>query len=143
MVYNNCINYSILYFCFSVTKSYPTLSNPMNYSTPGFPVLHCLPQSLLKLMSIESVIQSNCLILCHTLLFLPSIFPSIRVFSNELAVCIMWPKYWSINYYLLFYFIILPFSSFTCSIIVLIGFNIFHPKIHAFGVSWAFQVAQQ
>ena len=49
--------------------------------------------SLLKLMSIESVMTSNHLILCHPLLLLPSIFPSIRVFSNESALCIRWPKY--------------------------------------------------
>ena len=49
--------------------------------------------SLLKLMSIESVMPSNHLILCHPLLFLPSIFPSIRVFSNESVLCIRWPKY--------------------------------------------------
>ena len=52
-------------------------------------------QSLLKLMSIESVMPSNHLILCHPLLLLPSIFPSIRVFSNESALRIRWPKYWS------------------------------------------------
>ena len=52
-------------------------------------------QSLLKLMSIKSVMPSNHLILCHPLLLLPSIFPSIRVFSNELVLCIRWPKYWS------------------------------------------------
>ena len=51
-------------------------------------------QSLLKFMSIESVMQSNHLILCHPLLLLPSIFPSIRVFSSELVLCIRWPKYW-------------------------------------------------
>ena len=51
--------------------------------------------SLFKLMSIESVMPSNHLILCHPLLRLPSIFPSIRVFSNESALCIRWPKYWS------------------------------------------------
>ena len=50
--------------------------------------------SLLKLMSIESVLPSNCLILCHPLLLLPSVFPSIRVFSNESALFIAWPKYW-------------------------------------------------
>ena len=61
--------------------------NPMDCSTPGFPVLH-YPQSLLKLMSIESVMPSNHLILCHPLLLLPSISPSIKVFSNELALCI-------------------------------------------------------
>ena len=51
-----------------------------------------------KLMSIESVMPSNHLILCHPLLLLPSIFPSIRVFSNESAVCIRWPKYWSFSF---------------------------------------------
>ena len=54
--------------------------------------------SLFKLMSIKSVMPSNHLILCHTLLLLPSIFPSIRVFSNELALCIRWSKYWSSNF---------------------------------------------
>ena len=51
--------------------------------------------SLLKFMSIESMMPSNHLILCHPLLLQPSIFPSIRIFSNELALCIMWPNYWS------------------------------------------------
>ena len=56
-----------------------------------------ISQSLLKFMSIESVMQSNHLILCCPLLLLPSIFPSIRVFSNELALCMRWPKYWSFS----------------------------------------------
>ena len=55
-------------------------------------------QSLPKLMSIESVMPSNHLILCRPLLLLPSIFPSIRVFSNESALCIRWPKYWSFSF---------------------------------------------
>ena len=55
-------------------------------------------RSLLKLMSIESVMPSNHLILCHPLLFLPSVFPSIRVFSNEPALHIRWPKYWSFSF---------------------------------------------
>ena len=55
-------------------------------------------QSLLKLMSIESVMPSNHLILCHPLLLLPSIFPSIRVFSNEPILRIRWPKYWSFSF---------------------------------------------
>ena len=55
-------------------------------------------QSLLKLMSIESVMPSNHLILCYPLLLLPSIIPSIRVFSNELALHIRWPKYWSFSF---------------------------------------------
>ena len=54
--------------------------------------------SLLKLLSTESVMPSNHLILCHPLLLLPSIFPNIRVFSNELVLCIRWPKYWSFSF---------------------------------------------
>ena len=54
-------------------------------------------QSLFKLMSIESVMLSNHLILCRPLLLLPSVFPSIRVFSNESVLCLRWPKYWSFN----------------------------------------------
>ena len=57
-----------------------------------------ISQSLFKLMSIESMIPSNHLILCLPLLLLPSIFPSIKVFSNELALCIRWPKYWSFSF---------------------------------------------
>ena len=56
------------------------------------------PQSLLKLMSIESVMPSNHLILCHPLLLLPSIFPSISVLSNESVLHIRWPKYWSLSF---------------------------------------------
>ena len=55
-------------------------------------------RSLLKLMSLESVMQSNHLILCHPLLLPPSIFPSIRVFSSESVLCIRWPKYWSFSF---------------------------------------------
>ena len=55
-------------------------------------------QSLPKLMSIESVMPSNHLILCHPLLLLPSIFPSIRVFSSGSVLCIRWPKYWSFSF---------------------------------------------
>ena len=56
-----------------------------------------ISQSLLKLMFIESVMPSNHLTLCHPLLLLPSIFPSIRVFSNGSVLCIRWPKYWSFS----------------------------------------------
>ena len=59
--------------------------------------------SLLRPMSIESVMPSSHLILCHSLLLLPSIFPSIRIFSNESALCIRWPKYWSFSFMLLLY----------------------------------------
>ena len=71
--------------------------NPMDYSTPGFPVL-TISWSWLKLMSIDLVIPSNHLILCSPLLPLPSIFPSIRVFSNELGLHNRWPKYWSFSF---------------------------------------------
>ena len=57
-----------------------------------------ISQSLLKLMPSELVMPSNHLILCCPLLLLPSIFPRIRVFSNQLAVCIRWPKYWSFSF---------------------------------------------
>ena len=69
----------------------------MDRSTPGFLVHHQL-LSLLKLTSIESVMPSNHLILCHPLLLLPSIFPNIRVFSNESVLRIRWPKYWSFSF---------------------------------------------
>ena len=63
---------------------------------PGFPVHHQLPD-LLRLMSIELVMPFNHLILCCPLLLLPSVFPSIRVFSNESVLCIRWPKDWSFS----------------------------------------------
>ena len=66
----------------------------MDCSTPGFPP----SQMLLKLMSMESVMLSNHLILCHPLLLLPSIFLSIRVFSNESVLHIRWPKYWTFSF---------------------------------------------
>ena len=69
----------------------------MNRSTPGLPVYHQLP-SLLRLTSIESVMPSSHLILCHPLLLLPSIPPSITVFSSESTVRMRWPKYWSFSF---------------------------------------------
>ena len=70
----------------------------MHCSTPGFPV-HCQISELAqKLMSIESVIPSNHLNLCHPFLFLPSILPSIRAFSSESVLCIRWPKGWSFSF---------------------------------------------
>ena len=68
----------------------------MDCSTPGFPVLHHL-LVLAQLTFMESVMPSNHLILCHSLLLLTSTFPSIRVFSNESALRIQWPKYWSVS----------------------------------------------
>ena len=72
----------------------------MNCCMPGFPVLQksAISWSLLKLMSLESVMLSNHLILCHLLLLLLLIFPSIRMFSSESTVCIRWPKYWSFSF---------------------------------------------
>ena len=69
----------------------------MDCSTPGLPVLHQL-QSLIKLMSIKSVMPFNHLILCQPLLLLPSVFPSIKVFSNDSAIRIRWPKDWSFSF---------------------------------------------
>ena len=69
----------------------------MDCNMPGFHVHHQF-WSLLKLMSIKSVMQSNQFILCHPLLLLPSIFPSIRVFSNESVLRISWPNYWSFSF---------------------------------------------
>ena len=83
-------------FCL-VFQSCQTLCNPIDWSTPGFPVLNHL-WSLLKLMSIESVMPSNHLILCHPLLLLPSVFPSIMVFSNKSVLHTRWPKYWSFSF---------------------------------------------
>ena len=70
------------------------LCDPVDCSTPGFLSI-TNSQSLIKLMSIESVMPSNHVILCCPLLLLPSIFPNIRVFSNESVLSIRWPKYWS------------------------------------------------
>ena len=99
-----------------VAQSCPTLCDPMDCSLPGssvhgifqarvlewgaiaFSLSIINSQSLLKLMSIELVMPSNHLILYHPLLLLPSIFPNIRVFSNESALCIRWPKYWSFSF---------------------------------------------
>ena len=96
------IKFPKIYSCISlqfssVAQSRLTLCDPMDCSTPGLPVHHQL-QSSLKLMSIESVMPSSHLILCRPLLLLPSIFPSIRFFSNESALCIRRPNYWSFNF---------------------------------------------
>ena len=77
----------------------------MSNSLPTFLGLHHLLE--LELMSIESVMPSKHLILCHPLLLLPSIFPNIRICSNELTLCIRWPNYWS------FIFSISPFNEYS------------------------------
>ena len=81
----------------SVTQLCLTLCSPMNYSTPGL-LSNTISQSLPKLRSIESVMPSSHLMLCCPLLVLPSIFPSIRVFSNESVLRIRCPKYWSFRF---------------------------------------------
>ena len=81
---------------FSVVQSCPTLCKPLDCSTPGLSII--ISQSLLKLMPIESVTPSKHLILCHPPLLLPSIFPSIRVFSKESVLHMRWPKYWSFSF---------------------------------------------
>ena len=82
----------LISYCSSVVKSCQTLCDPMNCRTSGFPVLHYLPESL------ELAMPSNHVILCHPLLLLPSIIPSIRVFSKESALRIRRPKYWNLSF---------------------------------------------
>ena len=77
----------------SPVRIFLTICSAAHQASPSFTI----PQIFLILMSIESVMTSNYLILCHPLLILPSIFPSIRVFANESAVRIRWPKYWSFS----------------------------------------------
>ena len=95
--YFKSIIFSVLFS--SVAQSCLTLCDPMNRSLPDLPVHHQL-LSLPKLMSIESVMPSNHLICCPPLLLLPSIFPSIKVFSSESTLCIRWPTYWSFSFYI-------------------------------------------
>ena len=87
------ITYKTAWWWCSVAQSCPTLCDSMDCSTPGFPVLH-ISWSLLKLML---VMPSSHLILWCPLVLLPSIFPSIRVFSSESTLCMRWPKCWSFS----------------------------------------------
>ena len=94
LIIPSCVQFS------SVTQSCRTLCDPMDCRTPGFPVHHQLPElAQIHVLRVSNVIQpshpSNHL--CHPLL-LPSIFPSIRVFSNESVLCMKWPKYWSFSF---------------------------------------------
>ena len=82
--------------CCSVAQSCPILYNPMNCSTPGFPVLHHLLE--FAQTHVHWVMPSTHLIFCCPRLLFPSIFPSIRVFSNGLALHIRWPKYYSFSF---------------------------------------------
>ena len=90
------IQMSICWFC-SVAKPYLTLCDPMNCSTPGFPVLHYSPEfTQTPVHWVDDAIKPSHPL--SPLLLLPSIFPSIRVFSNESALHIRWPKYWSFSF---------------------------------------------
>ena len=106
------VRLSHLNFCCSATKPYLTLCDPMDCSIPGFPVLHYLLE--FAQTHVHGVSDAIHHFLCHPLLFLPSILPSIRVFSNESALCIRWPKDWS--------FSILPENSQDLFPLGLIGF---------------------
>ena len=86
---DQCKMFRSCWWWWLVTKSCPTLCDPMSFT---------ISPCLLRFMSIESVMLSNHLILYHCLLLLPSIFPRIRVFSSELALHIRWPKYWSFSF---------------------------------------------
>ena len=89
---------SFLEDCCSVAQSCPTLCNAMDIRAVCQASLSLtISQSLLKLMSVESVMPPKLLFLCPPLLLLPSIFPSTRVFSSESVLCIRWPKYWSFS----------------------------------------------
>ena len=88
---HNCTQFS------SVAQSYPTLCDPMNAGHQAFLSISNF-RSPPNPMSIVLVMPSNLLILCHLLLLLPSIVPSTRVFSNESALCIRWPKHWSFSF---------------------------------------------
>ena len=87
--------HGVYFYCCSVAQLCLTLCDPMDCSMPGFPVHHQLLE-LAQLVSIELVMPSNHLALCHPLPFLPSIFPSTRVFSKIL--CIRWPKYGNFSF---------------------------------------------
>ena len=95
-----CWDGQVLYHQFSSLQSlsHVQLCDPMNHSTPDLPVNHQLPASTQTHVHRVSDATSNHLILCHPLLCLPSIFPIIRVFSNESALCIRWTKYWSFSF---------------------------------------------
>ena len=95
-------NFLLISTLISIVVTIQSLSHVWLFETPWIAAsrdsLFSISWSLLPLTSIEIVMPSNHLILCHPLLFLPSVFPSIRVFSNESALCIRWPKYWSFSF---------------------------------------------
>ena len=107
-VYTHCVQYSIytlqiVYIdCIQHAVVVQSLNHVRLFATPWTAARQAsltftISWSLLKLMSIESAMPSNNLILCHPLFLLPSVFPSIRVFSSESALCIRWPTYWTFS----------------------------------------------
>ena len=95
--FGNVFSKELLGFCCLVTKSRLILCDPTDCSTLGSSVLHCLPEfAQIHVHCVSDVIQP--FFLCCSLLLSPSVFPSIRVFSNESALCIRWPKYWSLSF---------------------------------------------
>ena len=106
--YLQTISLCMCFYCCSVTHSCMTLGDTINCSMPGFPVVHHLPElTQTHVHYIWLVMPSNHLIFCGSRFLLPSIFPSIRVFSNESVFHIRWPKYWS------FSFSINPFNKYS------------------------------
>ena len=99
---SNCCSWQLMGFLLTRLVVVQLLSCVQLFVTPWTAACQAslsftVSQHLLKLMSIESMMPPNHLILCHSLLLLPSIFPSIRVFSNELALCIRWPRHWTFS----------------------------------------------
>ena len=94
MIYSGVL---VTYIVVQSLSRVPLFATPRSAAHQAFLSI-TISQSLLKLMSIELVMPSNHFILCRPLLLLPSIFPSIRAFSNELALHIRWPKYWSFSF---------------------------------------------
>ena len=97
LMHNTEIFYLSWYCCCLVVQSCLSLCDPMDYTVHWASLSFTISQSLLKLVSIDSVMPSNHLILCHPLLLLPSAFPNIRSFLMS-ALCIRWPKYWSLSF---------------------------------------------
>ena len=94
MSYIDILGEVLLFGCSVMSNSFATPWTATHQASLSFTV----SWSLLKLMSIESVMPFNQFVFCRPLLLLPSIFPSIRVFSKESALCIRWPKYWSFSF---------------------------------------------
>ena len=132
--------HTLFHSCCSVTQSCPTLGTPRTAAHQAS-LSFTISQSLLKLMSIEPMMPSNHLVLSWPLLLLPSMFPSIRVFSNESALCIRWPKYFP-QWLHQFTFLpavhkASPFSRFSSTIVI---YCLFDDIVILIGVKWYLSV---